>query len=165
MNGPRDFTVEKMAELSAAAPEIQNDAIARYVEETRKEFVKYLRSESGTTVAVKSFNTDAVVDALRELEASGFRVNSHDDDGAVTQVFIHPNLYHDLRDNLEWGMQPDDIDGAVTVYGAECHMAPELDEEIAIAIHPEATCPNHPRAVEKPYLVRHPDGVVTVVVR
>lgn len=132
-----------------------------YVHQVQREFTEYLFDEAGQTVTVKRFDTDAVLEVVRELSHAGFVVEPDKDGYAPPQFVVHPADFHTFRDDQETYTRVTEP-GPLRCYESEVHADPTLDEGCGIAIHPNAVTPGLPQDFTKPYWVRQSDGVIAI---
>lgn len=136
-------------------------ATRNYVHRIQREFAEYLFGEAGTTVTVGRFDTDAMVEVLRELRHAGFVVDPDEEGYAPPQFVVHPADFHVFRDDHETYTRVPDP-GSIECYESEVHADGTLDEGLGITIHPSAVVPGLPQDFKRPYHVRYPDGVITI---
>ena len=153
-------SIKRFADAGFNADMLQADFVA----EVAEKFVDYLRDEAAHTLQLRKGNHADVIRSLcRQLERDGFDTSPTDDGDAQTWIFAPGEFVMGLRqevdDYLSLPHNPRD-DSKVSIDGVDVYVAPELDAGELIAIQHETVVPTPTLETWKPWLVRHPEGVV-----
>jgi len=129
--------------------------VARRVE---KETVERLY-DAATHVSVQNADVDAIATGLHELESEGFRHTDDDGDVLITG-YASPGFYYELCDSWDsWHESADEID-TVQVHSIKIRVAPSLPDGSAVLIHDNALAPSLLPASTRPFVIKHPQGVI-----
>ena len=135
-----------------------------YLDRLAEEFVGYVIDEAEQTFPSESFDIDTVGECAHLLEREGHRVNGANGEPNAFG-FVPPELMNDLRESVsEWYHEPGASERGTNVYGIRFYADGSVPEDTAIVVHEEAAIPNRLSSSERPWLVRHPTGVVVVEV-
>ena len=128
--------------------------------------VEYVREEAGHVVRADTLDEDAVIDAMKRLHDGGFNPRPDDADAPVTHLFAHPSPYYDLRNAIERharaGTLSDVGVNRLEYRGIGVYGDPSLSESLALMIHERAIAPTPTFSSRRPWLVKHPRGIVAV---
>lgn len=145
------------------------DTIARHrvreiIDHKNKQFVEYIFNESNTTVNCEDRVIDGITESIAELHHRNFRVSEQDEQYAQPKVVLHPKQYHDLQDEVSTSrFAVSNPERPLEVRGAEVETDPTLPEDKGMVLHPNGLIPSHPSDIERPWLVRDGDAVVTLL--
>ena len=161
----RDRDVIDFAADASERLELQELSFEKYHEQLAEKFVDYLRDEAAHTLSLRKGNHADVIRSLcHQLERDGFDTSPTADGDAQAWIFAPGEFVIGLRQEVEnaTGFPAEGIDAEadVSIDGVDVYTAPELDAGELIAIHHETVVPTPTHATWKPWLVRHPEGVV-----
>lgn len=161
--------------------------VREIAKEQAESFAQYIIDEAENRVTPERFDTDAVLDSLKCLSRWGFNVTDKaGEDGERGIGFAHPEQFAELRREARKSILLTGVDGPqsgsepIGVYGVDIRADASLPEGTAIILHPDAVAPTPPSVgaglatpdltaphsvtTRRPWLVRHPKGVVVVEV-
>jgi hypothetical protein len=154
-------SIERFANAGFDADHLQ----AEFVSKVAHKFTDYLRDESGTHLTLT--NADAVpamAELCNHLANDGFDTERDADGDSQIAVFAPEKFVNALRVAAGQAHDRDSLGDPVSVYGARVYADTTLDESEVIAIHDDAIAPTPVVETWKPYLVKHPRGVITAEV-
>jgi hypothetical protein len=157
---PDGFTISDVEQLE----------LEHHAEEAAKhyarEFIDDLLDDAGHTLRLRPGDYEAVIrECAVTLSDAGFDPRPEEFDGEpVAWAFAGTATYYDLETEVSGACRlvetpPVTVAGYLPVYHD-----PMLDERTVVLIHRDAIVPTPPGAIEKPWLVEHPDGVVVAEV-
>lgn len=139
---------------------LRTEQLARELEQ---QFVEYVLDEATDRAHDGPLSVDAVVNAFQQLERYGHRI--HDDEwNAQVMGFVGPEAYHDLSDDAARvsHLPPEPPTNTVMVHDVPIRVAPVLPDKTCLLIHHDAVIPSSTLSMKRPWLVRHPSGVVAI---
>jgi hypothetical protein len=166
---PSDVKVPAEEFLRNKSREFLDHSVRRQkIEALQQAFIKYLRDEAGETPAYPDSDARAVVEDVKNLlRANGHDPRPNDEENPSVSVFASPEFVERLRaGHVTHTPEPQRAvsDDPLQVRGTEVYADPVLDDGQLLAIHHDAIAIPSPGATWKPYLVRHPSGVVAATV-